>query len=199
MFLGNTPEKLAMASDDAVWEWAVAGIGDISVGESIVGGVQAYHFMSRLARYGAIYLLIEVGLGFEPPWKQFKRAVESVKKFKALNKLGKVFNNKTFQYFGDSPYTVFFTAGAFSGDDLNGAIGQSYSAGAAVVGGYQLQAISATKVNIPFGIVTGNSGNLFRFVNVSGPTAGLDLNISIKSGLWLRLYETVYSGWVPQA
>jgi hypothetical protein len=170
-----------MAADDAVWEWDVAGIGEVSMGEAIVGGVQAYHFQSRLSRYGAVYVLVNVGLGAEPPWKQYKKAMDYLKKFKAF----KATTNKTWSLLGEDAYTRFYTDGAFSGDDLDWAVGQSYALGATFVAGYQLQAISATKLYL---------GNLFRFVNVSGPSVGLDINISVKTGVWLRWYATEYSG-----
>ena len=170
-----------MSADDPSWEWAVAGIGEVSIGEAIVGGVQAYHFKSRLARYAAVYLLINIGLGAEPPWKQYKKAMEVIKKIKAF----KATSNKTFSLLGDNPYTTFYTDGQFSGDDLSGAIGQTYAAGLTAGAGYQIQFISASSL----------TNNYFRFVNVSGPSIGLDINVSIKSGLWMRWYDTEYQGW----
>jgi len=92
------------------------------------------------------------------------------------------FEGKTFSLIGENPHSRFYVDGAFSGDDLHLAIGQSYVLGGAVGPGYQLMRISASSV----------TSNYFRFVDCSGPEAGLDVSAAIKTGLWYRAYETVY-------
>jgi len=75
-----------MASDDAVWEWDVTSIGEVSrslPNPLFSAGVQGFHFKSRLSRYGAVYLLINVGVGPSLSFK--KKDIGSIlKKFTAF-------------------------------------------------------------------------------------------------------------------
>jgi hypothetical protein len=174
-----------MAADDSVWEWDVASVGEISIpapNPLFGGGAQAFHFKSRLARYGAVYMLVNASFGPSLPFKKLKNLSTAFKNFSRFGM------GKTFSFVGENPYTRFHVEdfGAFSGDDLDGAIGQSYVAGASLGGGYQFAAISANQLRFPF-------GRYFRFVNVSGKEFGVDVSVGVKTGVWLRLYETVYS------